>query len=95
MELIISSEALKENQLKMRNRELARIRKSNEAIKRRKMIYTFVTVLVFGFLVINTIQIFTSKPVTTTKTPVGEYTCQGGFIKTCSGSRVVMDYLGV
>lgn len=94
MELIISSEALKENQLKMRNKELARIRKRNEAIKRRKMIYTFVTVLVFGFLLISTIQIFTSKPVTT-KTPAGEYTCQGGFIKTCSGSRAVMNYLGV
>lgn len=93
MELIISSEALKENQLKMRNRELTRIKKRKEVIKRRKMIYTFVTTLVFGFLAISTIQIFTSKPVTT-KTPVGEYTCQGGLIKSCSGSKAVMDYLG-
>lgn len=94
MELIISSKALKENQLKMRNMELARIRKRNEAIKRKKMIYTFVTLLVFGFLLISMIQIFASKPVTT-KTPAGEYTCQGGIIKTCYGSKAVMDYLGV
>lgn len=93
MEFIISEKVLKENQMRMRKMELARIRKRNEAIKRRKMIYTLVTVLVFGCLLISTIQIFTSKPVTT-KTPAGEYTCQGGFIKTCSGSRAVMDYLG-
>ena len=94
MELIISSEALKENQMKMRNMELESINKNKKLIKRRKMIYTFVTVLVFGFLLISTIQIIKSKPVTT-KTPAGEYTCQGGLIKTCSGSKAVMDYLGV
>ena len=94
MELIISSEALKENQLKMRNKELQKIKKRKQEIKKRKMIYIFVTVLIFGFLLISTIQIFTSEPVTT-KTPVGEYTCKGKFIKTCSGSKAVMNYLGV
>lgn len=90
MELIISSEALKENQLKMRNMELAMINKRN---KIKKMIYTLVTILVLGFLLISTIQIFTSEPVTT-KTPVGEYSCQGKLIKICSGTEEVMDYLG-
>ena len=28
-------------------------------------------------------------------TPVGNYTCTGGFVKTCSGSQEVADYLGI
>lgn len=31
----------------------------------------------------------------TYETPVGNYTCTGGLIKTCSGSKEVADYLGV
>lgn len=28
-------------------------------------------------------------------TPVGNYTCSGGLIKVCSGSKEVADYLGI
>lgn len=28
-------------------------------------------------------------------TPVGDYTCTGGLLKVCSGSKEVYDYLGV
>lgn len=28
-------------------------------------------------------------------TPAGNYTCSGGLIKTCSGSKEVADYLGI
>lgn len=38
--------------------------------------------------------LFIGKPVTYT-TPVGDYTCKGGLIKVCSGSKEVADYLGV
>lgn len=94
MEFIISEKVLKENQMRMRKMELARINKRKEAYRRKKLFYSIVVAIIFIFLFISTIQIFTSEPVTT-KTPAGEYTCQGGLIKTCSGSRAVMDYLGV
>lgn len=32
---------------------------------------------------------------TTYETPVGEYTCSGGLIKVCGGSKEVADYLGI
>lgn len=38
--------------------------------------------------------IFIGEPKTYT-TPAGEYTCTGGLIKVCSGSKEVADYLGV
>jgi capsule polysaccharide export protein KpsE/RkpR len=94
MEFIISEKVLKENQMRMRKMELARINKRKEAYRRKRLFYSIVVVIIFIFLFISAIQIFTSEPVTT-KTPAGEYTCQGGLIKTCSGSRAVMDYLGV
>lgn len=38
-------------------------------------------------------QLFTVETVNTT--PVGDYTCNGGIIKFCTGSEAVADYLGV
>lgn len=38
--------------------------------------------------------LFVGKEITY-ETPVGNYTCKGGFIKTCSGSKEVADYLGI
>lgn len=38
-------------------------------------------------------QLFTVE--TTKNIPAGEYTCKGGIIKVCTGSKEVADYLGV
>ena len=38
--------------------------------------------------------LFVGKEVTY-HTPAGDYTCTGGLIKACSGSKEVADYLGV
>ena len=38
-------------------------------------------------------QLFTVE--TVHSTPVGSYTCNGGLVKVCSGSREVAEYLGV
>ncbi len=38
-------------------------------------------------------QLFTVE--TTKKIPASEYTCKGGIIKVCTGSKEVADYLGV
>lgn len=44
-------------------------------------------ILIFRFLFIG--------PTKTYDTPAGSYTCSGGLIKVCTGSREVADYLGV
>ena len=50
--------------------------------------------LIVGAVIGITIyQLFTLE--TTKKTPVGNYTCKGGIIKICTGSKDVADYLGV
>ena len=46
-----------------------------------------------AFLGIATYQILTIK--TPHTTPVGDYTCKGGVIQICSGSKEVAEYLGV
>lgn len=46
-----------------------------------------------AFIGIAIYQLFTVQTVKTT--PVGDYTCNGGLIKVCSGSRAVSEYLGV
>ncbi len=94
MELIISNEALKENQMNIRNMNLKRDNKRKEIIKRKAMIYTFVIGIIIGFLLTGFINSFTSKS-EVTKTNFGEYTCEGRLIKTCTSSKVVMKNLGV
>lgn len=37
-------------------------------------------------------QLFTVETIKTT--PAGNYTCNGGIVKVCTGSRAVADYLG-
>lgn len=44
-------------------------------------------ILIFKFLFIGKTETY--------ETPVGNYTCTGGLIKACSGSKEVADYLGV
>ena len=47
-----------------------------------------------GFIVgIAITQLFTIKK--TYETPAGSYTCRGGIIQVCTGSKEVADYLGV
>lgn len=42
------------------------------------------------------IAIYQLATVTVIKhTPVGDYTCNGGIVKVCSGSNAVASYLGV
>ena len=49
--------------------------------------------LIFGLALIFKF-LFIGEP-KTYETPAGNYTCTGGFIKACGGSKEVADYLGV
>lgn len=49
-------------------------------------------VLLGALIGIAIYQLFTVQ--TTETTPVGDYTCNGGIIKVCTGSKEVADYLG-
>ncbi len=50
-------------------------------------------IFIVGFVTIFKF-LFIGEPITK-ETPVGNYTCSGGFIKVCSGSQEVANYLGV
>lgn len=53
-----------------------------------------VLLMIAGAIIGITIyQLFTVE--TTTTTPAGSYTCNGGLIKVCTGSKEVANYLGV
>jgi len=66
-------------------------------MKKRYKLKSWVKYLLFTILGavigIAIYQLFTLK--TTKKTPVGEYTCKGGIVQVCTGSKEVADYLGV
>ena len=49
--------------------------------------------IIFGL--VKLIEILFMGPTIVTHTPVGDYTCKGGIIKTCNGSKVVAEYVGV
>lgn len=73
----------------------------NMNVKKVKKLFKSLTLIDWielFILIIGLISIFKflfiGKP-KTYETPVGNYTCTGGFIKTCSGSKEVADYLGV
>lgn len=55
-----------------------------------KYTLTFILGAVLGIAVY---QLFTIETIHTT--PVGNYTCRGGIIPICTGSKEVADYLGV
>lgn len=54
--------------------------------------YTLVAIL-SAIVSIAIYQLFTLE--TTKTTPAGNYTCKGGIIQICTGSKEVADYLGV
>lgn len=59
-----------------------------------KKIMNIILLLLLGALIgIAIYQLFTIK--TIKSTPVGNYECNGGLIKICSGSKEVADYLGI
>ena len=59
-----------------------------------KKIMNIILLLLLGALIgIAIYQLFTIK--TIKSTPVGNYECNGGLIKICSGSKEVAYYLGV
>ena len=61
--------------------------------------YEWIELIVIIFIILVALMLiakflFVGKEVTY-NTPAGEYTCRGGLIKACSGSKEVYDYLGV
>jgi hypothetical protein len=61
--------------------------------KLRKWVKVVLNLLAGALIGIAIYQLFTVETVKTT--PVGDYTCNGGMIKICTGSEAVADYLGV
>jgi len=66
-------------------------------MKKRYKLKNWVKYLLFTILGavigIAIYQLFTIK--NTYETPVGSYSCNGGIIQVCSGSKEVANYLGV
>lgn len=61
-------------------------------MKKRK-VKMWVKVILIILAVISVYQLFTIKVDKTT--PVGSYSCKGGIIKVCTGSKRVANYLGI
>lgn len=60
---------------------------------KRRRIKTWVKVLVVVLLTISIYQLFITKE--ENNTPVGTYTCRGGILQVCTGSKQVATYLGI
>ena len=60
---------------------------------KRRRIKKWVKVLVAILLTISIYQLFTLKE--ENNTPIGTYSCRGGILKVCTGSKEVATYLGV
>lgn len=60
---------------------------------KRRRIKTWVKVLAIVLVGAAIYQLATMR--SRQSTPVGEYTCRGGILKVCTGSKEVADYLGV
>lgn len=67
--------------------------KKAKKYKLRKWVYITLWTLFVGFIAISIYQLLTIKTYHTT--PAGTYQCIGKYIKVCSGSKEVADYLGV
>lgn len=87
-DMIISSEDLKRNQQKMNER--AKVVKKRRVLKR--WVKNVLWIMLGAFIGIAMYQLFTVH--NTYETPVGNYTCDGGLIKVCTGSHAVANYLG-
>lgn len=61
-------------------------------MKKRK-IRTWVKVGLIILVGVSVYQLFTVR--TVKNTPRGSYTCKGGIIKVCTGSKRVANYLGI
>ena len=59
----------------------------------KRWVKVVITILVIILIGAVTYQICTKTH--TYNTPVGDYTCKGGIIEFCTGSKEVKDYLGV
>lgn len=59
----------------------------------KRWVKVVIAIIVIILLGIITYQVCTKEH--TYQTPVGEYTCRGGLIELCTGSKEVKDYLGV
>lgn len=62
-------------------------------------VYEWIELIVIIFIILAALVLigkflFVGKEVIH-HTPVGNYTCRGGLIKVCTGSKEVADYLGV
>lgn len=67
-----------------------------ERVKRyrlKRWVKVVIWTLFVAFIILAIYQLFTRKTVHTT--PVGSYTCHGGIIQVCGGSKEVANYLGV
>lgn len=73
-------------------KKLKKLFKSLTFIEWIEFVILFVLVI-FGLALIFKF-LFIGEP-KTYETPAGSYTCTGGLIKACSGSKEVADYLGV
>lgn len=88
-ETIISSEDFRKNRERILNQE--------KTTKKKYKLKAWVKITLWMILgVLIGIAIYQMATVKTVKsTPVGEYSCQGGLIKVCTGSKEVANYLGV
>lgn len=66
---------------------------THSKLKLRSWVKYLLFLLLGALIGIIIYQLFTLK--TTTKTPVGNYTCRGGIVRICSSSNKVAKYLGV
>jgi len=73
-------------------KKLKRLNKELTPYEKIKLIFM---IFIIGLLLMLVAKfLFVGEP-EVHETPVGEYTCKGGLIKVCTGSKEVADYLGV
>lgn len=59
----------------------------------RRWVKNLLWFLLGALVGISIYQLFTLKTIEVT--PVGNYTCTGGIIKSCTGNQEVAEYLGI
>lgn len=73
-------------------KKLKRLNKELTPFEKIKLIFMLFIIILLLMLVFK--FLFVGEP-EVHETPVGNYTCQGGLFKVCTGSQEVADYLGV
>ena len=86
IDLILSNEQFK------RNRENMLKQDKKKRYKLKRWVKNTLWLILGALIGITIYQYFTVE--TTHQTPVGEYTCNGGIVKICTGDKIVADYLG-